>query len=346
MAYPTNQRDPLIDSTMQAALEKRGRELVGLSILGAGLATAALLASYVPDDPSFFTATDEPAQNLLGRFGASVAAPLFIIAGFGAWVIAAILLVWGVRLIAAAGAERVLMRAIFLPVAVFAASVYASTLVPTASWAHSFGLGGLLGDTALGALINLLPVRATEGIRLLALPIGAAAIAMFLYAAGCTMAELRRFGRFVVYGIVLLYAGLLRILGSGARRTREAARDLGTLHAARRSARADELPEAQETLIERAATVVEPPVTRAAPAPEPAKPGFLASVTKAVRRAPETVAAPEASKERAFPNLEFQTPGSRGDSARAVFVGTFLAVGAKIHRFRSDSAASVHFLIV
>ncbi|MEM1429558.1 MAG: DNA translocase FtsK 4TM domain-containing protein, partial [Pseudomonadota bacterium] len=288
MAYQTNRRDPLIDSAMQAAIEKRGRELVGLAVLGLGLCVAALLASYVPDDPSFFSATDEPAQNWLGRAGASIAAPLFIIFGVAAWTIAVILVGWGLRLTANAGAERVLTRAIFLPLAVFAASVYASTLVPAPDWTHSFGLGGLLGDTALGALINLLPVRASEGVRLLALPIGAAAIATCLYAAGCTAEELKRFGRFVAYGIVLIYAGIVSSLGSGARRTRDAAREMGERRALQRAARAEEIEEEETTTDMRAGLAPEPPVTRAAPAtPRGKAGGLLASVTKAVRRAPD-----------------------------------------------------------
>ena len=150
MAYPTNQRDPLFDSAMQAAIEKRGRELLGLVLLGGGLAAAAMMASYVPDDASLFSSTDAPAQNWLGRFGASLVAPVVLVVGVGAWVIALTLLAWGVRLIGNFGAERLLGRAIFVPVAVAAASVYASTLVPHAEWTHSFGLGGLFGDTEIG----------------------------------------------------------------------------------------------------------------------------------------------------------------------------------------------------
>ncbi|NBC95142.1 MAG: DNA translocase FtsK, partial [Deinococcus-Thermus bacterium] len=186
MAYPTNQRDPLLDSAMQAAIEKRGRELAGLVLLGAGLAGVALLASYVPEDASFFSSTDAPAENLLGRTGASVAGPLFLVVGFGAWVVAGTLLVWGVRLMANRGAERALGRLIFAPVAVAAASVYASTIVPSSGWTHSFGLGGLFGDTVLGALLNILPVHAAEGVRLLSVPIGLAMVAVTLFVAGFT----------------------------------------------------------------------------------------------------------------------------------------------------------------
>ncbi len=290
MAYPTNQRDPLLDSAMQAAIEKRGRELLGLILLGGGLACAALLVSYVPDDASFFSATDAPAENWLGRFGASVAAPLFLIVGYGAWLIAAALAVWGVRLLANVGADRALSRAIFVPIAVAAASVYASTLVPTAEWSHSFGLGGLFGDTVLGAALNILPVHAAEGLRLLAIPIGLGTLALSLFVTGFTRAELRRAVRFTLYGLVLAYAGVRHMLGLGVARTRDAAHGL----AARRAERHAAEPESAEpdfTGTEEdfsapplRASAAEPPVMRRE---KGARSGLIASVSTLVRRSPE-----------------------------------------------------------
>ncbi|MEL6517645.1 MAG: DNA translocase FtsK 4TM domain-containing protein, partial [Pseudomonadota bacterium] len=67
MAYQTRQRDPLFDSETQAALERRSKELVGLCLLGLGVIVALILWSYSPEDPSWLSATDEPAQNILGR---------------------------------------------------------------------------------------------------------------------------------------------------------------------------------------------------------------------------------------------------------------------------------------
>lgn len=85
MAYQTRGRDPLLDSSMAEAIEKRGKELLGLALLALGFAAAMMIASYHPDDPSWMAATDEPVQNMLGRMGASIAAPLFMIVGWGAW---------------------------------------------------------------------------------------------------------------------------------------------------------------------------------------------------------------------------------------------------------------------
>ena len=57
MAYQTRQRDPLLDSNMRAALEKRGREGAGIVLILFGLALFLMLVSYVPDDPNWWAAT-------------------------------------------------------------------------------------------------------------------------------------------------------------------------------------------------------------------------------------------------------------------------------------------------
>src|SRR5690606_20558043 len=97
MAYQVRQRDPLFDSTTQAVIERRGKELLGLALLAVALMIAMILGSYSQDDPSWLSATEEPATNLLGRFGASVAQPMFIIVGWGGWGLVLAFAVWGVR---------------------------------------------------------------------------------------------------------------------------------------------------------------------------------------------------------------------------------------------------------
>ena len=85
MAYQTRGRDPLLDTNMAEAIEKRGKELLGLGLIALGLMAAMMIGSYTPDDPNFMVSTDAPVQNWLGRMGASLAAPLFMIVGWGAW---------------------------------------------------------------------------------------------------------------------------------------------------------------------------------------------------------------------------------------------------------------------
>ncbi|MDF1871053.1 DNA translocase FtsK [Vannielia sp.] len=301
MAYQAKQRDPLFDSNMQAAIERRGRELAGLGMLGAALLIALILGSYVPDDPSWLSATDDPAQNLLGRFGASVAGPLFIIVGYASWTIPVILAAWGLRFTRHLGSERALGRLIFAPIAIAAAAIYGAMLSPGTGWTHSFGLGGLFGDTVLGALLTILPFGAGAGVRVLAIPMGLGALALVLFAVGCTRPEMQRFGRFLMVGMIVAYAGVAKLLGKGAEGSLGLAQSLRERRAARRDAallaeasapapqhstRPDFTP--RPLVVREDDPVIEPLAAPAAHVPE--KKGLLAQVTGFVKRAePELV---------------------------------------------------------
>ena len=69
MAFQARPRDPLFDSDTQAIIERRGKELIGLVLLGLAFVIAMALGSYSPDDPNWLSATDMPAKNLLGPIG-------------------------------------------------------------------------------------------------------------------------------------------------------------------------------------------------------------------------------------------------------------------------------------
>ncbi|MCG6902575.1 MAG: DNA translocase FtsK 4TM domain-containing protein [Rhodobacter sp.] len=217
--YQARGRGRLLDSKTQAVLERRSKELLGIALFAIGVITTMILGSYVPDDPSWLSVTDQPARNLLGRFGASIASPLFIIVGWGAWAIAMVMLAWGVRFMTHFASEGALARIIFAPIWIALVSVYASTHVPASEWTHSFGLGGLFGDTVLGAILNIAPVSASFGLRVMAFLVALGAVGMGLFVLGFSMFELRRIARFMGVGILLTYASAMTLLGRSARGT-------------------------------------------------------------------------------------------------------------------------------
>ncbi|MDD9717198.1 DNA translocase FtsK 4TM domain-containing protein [Dinoroseobacter sp. PD6] len=243
MAYhPARQRDPLLDTSTQAALEKRGRELLGLGLLALAAMLGLALASYVPDDPGWMSTSQAPAENWMGRPGATVAAPLNIIIGHGAWALVAILAVWGGRFLLHRGSERFVGRMIFAPIAVACAAVYAATLVPGSDWTHSFGLGGLFGDTVLGALLGVSPLGAAAGLKLASLTLAVGMIALLLYVAGFVRSELTRIGVFLLVGLVNVYEAALAGLGKASSRAMAA----GTAGWEARKTRAAEQAGAQD----------------------------------------------------------------------------------------------------
>ncbi|MGI3184799.1 DNA translocase FtsK 4TM domain-containing protein, partial [Nioella aestuarii] len=232
MAYQTRQRDPLLDSSMQAALEKRGREALGIVLILTGIAMTLMLASYNPDDPSWWAATDAVPQNLLGRFGASCSALLMLVVGWGAYGLAVGALVWGVRLAAHLGGERALGRIIFLPIAVALAAIYAATHQPPATWDQSYGLGGVFGDTVLGALLNVLPFAIGTGLKILAALSFLTLIMLGLFVLGVNGRELRIALRFMLVGLVNSFAWIGAMFGQAGRGAGQAAMQM---HARRRS---------------------------------------------------------------------------------------------------------------
>ncbi len=246
MAYQTRGRDPLLDSNMAEAIEKRGRELLGLALIMLGVMAAMMIGSYTPDDPNWMVSTDAPVQNWMGRIGASIAAPLFMIVGWGAWGIAIVLLFWGGRFALHQGDDRAIGRLIFAPIAVALGAIYAATLAPGQEWllTHSFGLGGLFGDTVMGALLTILPIGSTLTVKLMSLLMGVAILALGAFVLGFTKAELVRITRFLLVGLIMAYAGLMTLLGRGASGAVVAAQNLSARQAERRERRRQEAEEA------------------------------------------------------------------------------------------------------
>jgi len=218
MAYQVRQRDPLLESDMQMALQQRGKELLGLLMMAIAAMGAAMLWSYTPDDPSWLSATDAPAHNLLGRFGATIASPLYVTIGVAAWGIPVVFLGWGLRFFFHRGEERLFSRIIFSPIAIAVGTVFASTYAPWGSWPHSFGLGGLAGDTALAAFLSMSPFDLLFSVRFITAILGLLLLASSLFVLGFSRVELAAIGQFMVVGVVVSYDMLAKLTGKLLRR--------------------------------------------------------------------------------------------------------------------------------
>ncbi|MGR3631836.1 MAG: DNA translocase FtsK 4TM domain-containing protein [Limimaricola soesokkakensis] len=273
MAYQTRGREPLFDSNTQAALEKRGKELLGLVLIAMGLMVAMMIGSYSPDDPNWMLASDAPVQNWLGRFGASVAQPIVMIVGRGAWMLPLVFLTWGARLTLHRGEDRAMSRLMFAPIVVALAAVFAATLTPPDGWSHNFGLGGLFGDTVLGLLLTVLPFGPGLGVNLLALLLGAGTLAAGAYVTGFTREETQGLWRLVLLGLVLAYALGLRLMGRGATVSMRAAEVL-------RARIGDEIESRREQMRRDAAIAAEEDAAARA-VPEPDQTQRVAAVVRA-----------------------------------------------------------------
>lgn len=290
-SYNARKRDPLLDSTTQAAIERRSKELIGIALILLGLASAAMIWSYTPDDPNWMVSTDAPVQNWMGRIGASIAAPLFMIVGWGSWGIALVLIGWGARFTGHFGEDRAVNCLIFAPIWIAVVSVYAATLVPGEAWraTHSYGLGGLFGDTVMGALLTLLPLSSHFMVKLMSLAMAVGMLALGVFVLGFTKTDVRKGFRAFLLGLVMSYDMLMNVLGRGAAATAQAARDRRAQWDERKAARA----EAAEAVFDDDVAFADPVFEDLQYAdPEPAKPGLLARMPSLIRR-PEPMPEPE-----------------------------------------------------
>ena len=232
-SWQAKQRDPLFDQSTQAALERRGKELLGAGLVVLALLIAMMLISYNPDDPSFMSATDQPAENYLGRPGAYIASALFMITGYGSWVLVVGALAWGIRFMLHRGEERIL-RGIFMPIAMVLVSVYATSLTPPTGWTQSFGLGGHLGDMLMGAMLSIMPIKASIAIKILALLTAGCAVAFLGFVLGFDRNEVSVIGRYLRDGLATARLLLLHAVDRGARLSAGTAQAVKTRAEARR----------------------------------------------------------------------------------------------------------------
>ena len=219
MAYPSARvRPPIFDSALQAALERRAVEFLGLGLLALSGLTAMMFTSYAPEDPSWLSASDAPVQNILGSFGAMIAATIMLIFGLSAWSLVAIQAVWGLRCLLHRGAHRALGRLIFAPFGVAVFAIYAAGLVPPASWGNNFGLGGLFGDTVLKTLLRLSPLPAQPTLTYTSFATGITLVLIGLYCLGVSKRELGYALRFLRGGVLQSGRAVARGLGRGSMR--------------------------------------------------------------------------------------------------------------------------------
>ncbi len=190
MTYQIRQRQPLLSQNWLRIVIKRSQELWGIVLLSLSGLLGLILGSYSPFDPGIFTLTNSGVSNLLGHFGASIASSLIVILGLGSWIIALYLFMWGIRFMSHAGLGRFIKSLVYLPILVATASIFSSTLQPLASWNHHFGLGGIFGDTFIGATMNVLPFEQDSFFNFAKYIIGFTLTIVSFYTFGFTLKDL------------------------------------------------------------------------------------------------------------------------------------------------------------
>lgn len=92
-----------------------------------------MLVSYMFDDFSFMFVIDQLVQNYLGWFGVYVVLVLFMIIGYGIWVLVVGGVVWGLCFMLYWG-EDCIMCGIFLFIVMVLVLVYVMLLILFVGW--------------------------------------------------------------------------------------------------------------------------------------------------------------------------------------------------------------------
>ncbi|WP_394030900.1 DNA translocase FtsK [Xanthobacter autotrophicus] len=171
---PAAPRFDLIPEGVRLAVRRRGREIVGTSLIIATLTSFVALGSWSASDPSLSNATHAPVTNLLGWPGAVVADLLVQLFGLAALAVLLPPLYYGWRLVTHRPFSRERMRTTCWLIGVLGMTAFLGALPRPDTWPGLTGMGGALGDLfprALGV------VRGTTASVIDALVIGAAGLA-------------------------------------------------------------------------------------------------------------------------------------------------------------------------
>ncbi|MEL6677587.1 MAG: DNA translocase FtsK 4TM domain-containing protein [Pseudomonadota bacterium] len=214
MAFFTSSKshDPLMERSTRAYIGKRGTQLIGVFTFLLGLVALGVLWTYNPNDPSPFNAVDRAPTNLLGGPGAALAELLTRFIGWAAWGIPATLIVWGARLMALRGEERVVTRLVLAPLAIAVGAIFASVHVPPPTWLPDTGLGGVFGDQALLGLFRLVPLDLPLAMLVLTLALALGTVVLGALALGVDVREARWLSAAFWRGLREVLAGIVALI--------------------------------------------------------------------------------------------------------------------------------------
>ncbi|MGB1033835.1 MAG: DNA translocase FtsK 4TM domain-containing protein, partial [Primorskyibacter sp.] len=342
MAYQARGRDPLMDSGMQAALERRGRELLGVFLALGGMLMAAMLASYTPTDPSLFVSTNAPAQNWLGAVGSNVATVIMMGVGWGGWTLPALFVAWGVRICLHRGDGRVANAVVFGPLWMLLAATYAAGHAAPADWAYSFGPGGVLGDLVLGPLLTIVPLDMALRLAVVQLALGCSIVLLGLFVLGFTRRDVWGWGQFLITGLLSVVAMLARLTGLGASRATAMAAQMQTQRRMSRETQPEDAEDDIDVIDQEAPPARVLRATRAAADTEdaadasgaPAASGLGAAGLSLLNRL-----VPRRSKStELLPEPELVTPHARGDAVPMAEDQLRARIGESIRRHQTHGS--------
>ncbi|ADE40051.1 FtsK/SpoIIIE family DNA translocase [Candidatus Puniceispirillum marinum] len=154
------EKKPLLSTAVARFLQHRLMELVGLCLFGLGcLVMAALIMSYATDPGPNVSSTSN-VRHQLGSIGANLADGLIASIGWASFALAAIPILWGIRLIRKRVITHFRVRFFMVPFSLILLTVALQGITPdgyavAASQQPGKAIGGMIGSTLLHNAVKL-----------------------------------------------------------------------------------------------------------------------------------------------------------------------------------------------
>jgi S-DNA-T family DNA segregation ATPase FtsK/SpoIIIE len=204
MVNQVQDRNSLFSSNIQTFLQRRGQELAGVFLLFGSIVLSFILLLFTFGLSFAKLIFDETFLSNFQVFSSSIAAPMIVTIGLSSWILSIFMFIWAIRLIFHLNANSFFNRVVFLPILVALSSIFASGVPALSSWPHSFGLGGLFGDTIFASLISIMPNGMTFGSWSIIAIFGTISFIISLFVFGFDKRELKKISKLLLLAVLYI----------------------------------------------------------------------------------------------------------------------------------------------
>jgi S-DNA-T family DNA segregation ATPase FtsK/SpoIIIE len=210
MVNQVHESSSLFGVKIQRILQRRGQELIGIFFLMFALmwSFVLLLSSYGP----FFAKSivDEALLKNIQVLSSEIVAPAMVTIGISSWVLAIFLFFWAIRFVFHLNVQTFFNRVVFLPILAAFLSVSTSCFPVTSGWPHSFGLGGLFGDTILAFLVEVASNSFGFGVKIITVTLVILSFFTALFVLGFDTKEVKTIIRLICKIFLMLLRGAFK----------------------------------------------------------------------------------------------------------------------------------------
>ncbi|MBT4939974.1 MAG: cell division protein FtsK, partial [Rhodospirillaceae bacterium] len=264
-------------------------EFIGAGLIILALALSVALLTYHHADPSFNSAADGPAKNVIGLVGAYTADIMLQIFGAAAYLPSLVFAAWGWRLCSKKGVRFVWLRLLAMIAGVVLATLALSLVSAPEAWPFRTGIGGVAGYALLTQATALIaPLKFAYSDLAVAVLSGLTGLVILIYAGGLDRSEWIAMGRGAAQSVISLWHGV-GFLGRQAQALKERIEPTFGIEVEKEEAPIDA---ASETTPEE----VEAPLARSSGLISKARKKSTAVVTEKAKKAPAGRRAKDASQ--------------------------------------------------